>query len=150
MSKTHSARTGVFRILPVRAECGSKSVNLSKPSFCAVLSHALYGCGFIALSPQPWEPPQPLQPAQPQPQDEPPFFLLRMMNRMQKNNAAATSRITMISVMSAFLLPVSDTVQVPPVNEPCFLQGLYHPVYGSNPHRLILFPKLVTKLYPSI
>lgn len=49
----------------------------------------------------------------------------------------------MISVISAFLLPVSDTVQVPPVNEPCFLQGLYHPVYGSNPYRLIFFPNLV-------
>lgn len=90
--------------------------------------------------------PQPLQPEQPQPQDEPPFFLLRMMERMQKNSAAAISKSTIISVMLIFLLLIPNPVQIPPINEACLLQSLYHPVHGSDSHRLILLPDLIIDL----
>src|SRR5699024_4255200 len=84
------------------------------------------------------------QPAQPQ--EEPPRFLLRIIERIQKNNAAATTKSTMISVISIFLLHISDSIHVSPVNDACLFQGLYHPVHGCNSNRLVLFPDLIIDL----
>lgn len=58
-------------------------------------------CGIHSFFPQQDEP---LHPEQPHPQDEPPFFLLRMMCVMLAARHTATIAITIKSAISSYLL----------------------------------------------